>query len=152
MHSLITQHEESILTGLLDETFSAFSREITVWKEPIKIALSNPAITPNTTFGFGDDPVQIQYSYIPVSGNFPSVIRYKGFRNIGEAEVLQDTNTFNPIGEVTIKVRQDCFNYIESGKTSKFTFDARDWYFAGKYQTNPFLGSLYYIYQLKPLQ
>ena len=151
MSSLVTQAEQAILTGLLDATFQTFSnqRNVVVWKTPIQIPI---AVTqePSGVFGFGNDPIEQEYQYIPVSGVFPAVIRYMGYRHIGQTEVLQGTNSFIPVGEVKIKVRPDCYNFIESGTTDKISFDNKDWYFAGKPESYPFLGSQYWIYQLKP--
>lgn len=151
MSSLVSPNEQGILTGLLGQTFDTFSnnRSIVVWKAPIKIAIP-AAQEPQGVFGFGNAPAEQEVQYIPVSGVFPAVIRYLGYRHIGETEVFQDTNTLNPVGEVKIKVCPDCYAFIENGTTDKISFDNRDWYFAGKPQANPFLGSLYYFYQLKP--
>lgn len=149
--NLVSPTEQNILTGLFDSTFSTFSnnRTITVWKSPIKIAVPSSQ-QPSGIFGFGNAPEEQTYQYIPVSGVYPAVIRYLGYRHIGETEVFQDTNSLNPIGEVKIKVRPDCYAFIENGTTDKISFDNRDWYFAGKPQACPFLGSLYWMYQLKP--
>ena len=151
MSTLVTPYEQSILTGLFDEVFGTFSnqRNIVVWKSPIKVAISANQ-EPQGVFGFGNAPVEQEYQYIPISGVFPAVIRYLGYRHIGETEVIQGTNTFNPVGEVKIKVEPNCYQFIESGTTDKISFDNRDWYFAGKPQSNPFLGTQYYFYQLKP--
>lgn len=151
MSSLVTPFEESILTELFSETFSTFSnnRDIIVWKSPVKVPLPINQ-EPQGSFGFGNAPAEQEYQYIPVSGVYPAVIRYLGYRHIGETEVLNNTNALIPIGEVKIKVRPDCYAFIENGTTDKISFDNRDWYFAGKPQASPFLGSMYYFYQLKP--
>ena len=136
------------MAGLLDQTFQTFQRDIVIWKEPIKQPLPSSSLSQGG-FGFGDAPLENQYTYIPVSGVFPAVVRYASTRHIGEANNLQETNMFLPMYEVKIKVGVNCYNFIESGKTDKISFDNRDFYFAGKAQANPFLGTLYYIYQLK---
>lgn len=150
MPSLVSDSEKKILTGLFSDTFDTFSRNIVIWKEPIKQQLIT---TPNNPglFGFGDAQVESEYVYIPVSGIYPAVIRYVNtHRNISAAEVMDSTNTFLPIGELTIKVRPDCYAFIENGKTERFSFDNRDFFFAGKARAVPFLGSSFYMYQLKP--
>jgi hypothetical protein len=147
--SFVTANEQTILSGLLDNTFQTFQREIVIWKTPIKMPISTSQ-EPQGSFGFGGAPLEQQYEYIPVSGVFPAVVRYATSRHIGEAPVLQDTNSMIPIGEVRIKVRPDCYNFIEDGTTDKISFDNRDWYFVGKPQAVPFLGGLWYFFQLKP--
>jgi hypothetical protein len=150
MSSFISENERQVLTGLLDRTIETFQRNIVVWKEPIKTAIIPPSSTPQGGFGFGDGLVEQQYDYIPVSGVFPAVIRYVGMKHVGEATPLTNTNSFLPIGEVRIKVRQDCYQFIENGKTDKISFDDKDFFFVGKAQTASFLGNSYYQYQLKP--
>lgn len=149
MPSLVSNSEKQILTGLYRDTFDTFSRNIVVYKEPIKQELitgpSNPGL-----FGFGDGQVQKQYTYIPVSGVYPAIVRYISVQgNIAAAEVIEETNAFVPIGEVIIKVKPDCHQFIQDGKTEKFTFDDREFYFDGEAKAMPFLGALYYTYQLK---
>jgi YHS domain-containing protein len=54
-------------------------------------------------------------------------------------------------GEALIKVQPVCWDFIEnSGVTDQISFDGRNFYFASKYKAMPFLGALYYQYQLKP--
>lgn len=149
MSSLVSNSEKQILTGLYRDTFDTFSRDIVIYKEPIRQELitgpSNPQI-----FGFGDGQVQREYTYIPVSGVYPAIVRYVNVRgNISAAEILKETNAFIPIGDVIIKVKPDCYQFIEEGKTEKFVFDDREFYFDGKAKAMPFLGALYYTYQLK---
>lgn len=151
MAGLISSSEMQIVSGLYDDTFNTFQRNIVVYKEPIKNAIvsrTNPN-NPNL-FGFGDAQVETQYTYTPISGVFPAIVRYVSKNNIGKSEMMMDTNAFVPVGEVKIKVKPDCYNFIESGTTDKITFDNRDFYFVGKAQAMPFLGNLFYTYQLKP--
>jgi hypothetical protein len=151
MSTLVSPYEQSILTGLFGNTFDTFSnnRQIVVWKSPIKTVIPAPQ-QPQGVFGFGNAPEEQSYQYTPVSGVFPAVIRYWGLRHVGEADVLQETNAFLPVGPVKIKVRQDCYDFIQNGTTDKISFDGRDFYFEGIAEARPFLGSIYYIYQLKP--
>ena len=147
--SFVTANEQTILSGLLDNTFQTFQREIVIWKTPIKMPISTSQ-EPQGSFGFGGAPLEQEYQYIPVSGVFPAVVRYASTRHIGEAPVLQDTNTMIPIGEVKIKVRPDCYAFIENGTTDKISFDNRNWYFVGKPQIASFMGTIFVHYQLKP--
>jgi hypothetical protein len=152
MQSFVTPYEQSIISGLAETSFNTFSRPIVIWKKPIEVALSAPNVTYQGTYGFNEGPVAQNLTYIPVSGIFSAIVRYRSYRHIGEAEVLQDTNAFNVVGEVLIKVKKDCHDYIESGKTDKFDFDGRSFFFAGVQEAHPYMSSLFYLYQLKPLQ
>jgi hypothetical protein len=136
---------------LYDDTFNTFQRSIVVYKEPIKNAIVSRSDPNNPNlFGFGDAQVETQYTYTPISGVFPAIVRYVNTKSIGRSAVMMDTNSFVPLGEVKIKVKPDCYNFIESGVTDKITLDNRDFYFVGKPQAMPFLGNLFYAYQLKP--
>ena len=149
--SYVNSCEQAKLTGVYDRTFQTFARNIIVYKQPIEQKLITGPNNPGL-FGFGDGQVATQLTYTAVSGVYPAIVRYVNTkRNISAIEVIQESNTMSPIGEVTIKVRPDCWDFIEnSGVTDKFLFDGRDFYFASKYKAMPFLGALYYEYQLKP--
>jgi len=149
MSSLVTSTEQGILTGLFDNVFQTFTRNVVVWKTPIKVPI--PASQqPSGLFGFGNAPEEQQYQYTPVSGIYPAVIRYYERTKIGEADLLKETNVFIPEGAVRIKVRPDAQAFIESGITDKFSFDGRDFVFEGISEARIFLGSTYTMYQLKP--
>lgn len=151
MAGLLTDAERASLVTDLDSVFQTFSyqRTITVWKEPVQAPLT-AAQASNGLFGFGDGSVAPVLEYTPVSQTFEAVVRYASVKNIGQMRVIEETNTMIPVGEVKIKVTPECYAYIENGKTDKISFDNRDWYFVGKAQAMPFMGTLYYIYQLKP--
>lgn len=151
MAGFVSDSELDSLRSDLQKTFQTFNDtgNIVVWKEPILIQ-QNVQQTNNGQFGFNGADVSTEQQYIPVSGVFPATIRYASLKHVGQAAVLQDTNTMVPIGEVKIKVAPDCYAFIESGQTDKISFHGRDFYFAGKAQACSFLGTLYYMYQLKP--
>lgn len=149
MSGILTDSEKAGLATDLDSVFQTFVRDIVVWKEPIRTALP-PAQSNGGAFGFGGADVESNYIYTPVSGVFSAVVRYLSAKHVGQIAVMQDTNALIPIGEVKIKVTPECYAFVENGKTDKFSFDNRDWYFAGKPQATPFMGGLYYFYQLKP--
>jgi hypothetical protein len=151
MPGFVTDYQQQILTGLYDTTFQTFARNIVIYKQPIKQQIITVTNNPNN-FGFGDAPIENQYSFIPVSGVFLAVVRYPNRKKIGDTEVIQDTNTMAYVEEVRIKVRDDCYNFIESGQTDKFVFDNKDFYLNSKSEHFPFLGSSYYIYRLRAKQ
>lgn len=147
--ALLSLQEMANIQADLDNTFQTFVRDIVVWKEPIRTPLTSTQAA-GGTFGFGGADIPQEFSYTPVSGIFPAVVRYATPKDIGKSEVILDTNTMIPIGEVRIQVRPDAYAYISTGPTDKISFDNRDFTFVGKVQACPFLGSLYYMYQLQP--
>jgi len=150
MNNWISQTEREALSGDFQKVFNSFAREFTVFKVPIVQALVSPSLVPQGTFGFGAAPVQTQEIFIPVSSVFSGCIRYYGHKHLGQAALIQDTNTMTPVGQVQIQVTPEAHAYIESGQTDGFFFDSKMFYFVGKDQAYPFLGGLYYKYQLAP--
>jgi hypothetical protein len=149
MSGLISDAEMASLKTDLESAFQTFVRDIVVWKEPTLVRQPAPQAAEGS-YGFGGNDISAEQEYIPNSGVFSAIVRYTSTKKIGQAEVLQNTNTMIPVGEAKIKVTEACYNFIENGKTDKLSFDNRDWYFAGKAQAYPFMGTLYYMYQLKP--
>jgi hypothetical protein len=150
MSSLVSDAERDSLMEDLNNTFDTFKRDIVVWKEPQQVPVQN-SNTSGGVFGFGGSDVSQEFTYVPNSGVFQAVVRYASQKRVGQANVLQDTNVFIPVGEVKIKVTPECYDFIENGgKTDKISFDNRDWTFVGTSQAMPFMGTLYYMYQLKP--
>lgn len=151
MAGLMTATEQTNLAADMERVFQTFERptQIVVWKEPLKSVLS-PDASNSLPIGFGDTQADEQYTFTPQSGTFDAIVRYVGFRKIGELNTIADTTALIPTSDVRIKVRQACFDYIESGKTDKISFDNRDFYFNGKPEFRVFAGATYYIYQLKP--
>lgn len=149
--SYVNSTEQANLIQEYKRTFDTFSRPVVIWKAPLEVTLIENSTNPGL-IGFGDGQVAQQITYIPVSGIYNCVIRYVNTkRNIQAIETINETNTVTAIGEVMLKFEVDAYNFIEnSGQTDKFTFDNRDWYFASKARAMPFLGALYYQYQVKP--
>jgi len=144
---LVTDNEMQVLSGLFNNVFSAFSynRTITVHKEPLKTfsAVSNSNLG---VFGLGENQIAPLYNYAPVSKDFPAVIRYR--HNINDP-VKTELDVFYAKGGVSIQVQKDCYNYIQTDKTEKITFDDRSWFIFGETRSKKFLQNEYYIYYLQ---
>lgn len=145
MPSLISETEKAVLTGIFGDIFDTFQRSIVVYKEPIKTIVS---VTPsNFVYGFGDSQAEDTYTYTEVTGVYPAVVRY----GMQPQELTQndDIKAFISAGEVTIKVRQDCRDFINLGKTEKIVFDNRTFFLDSDEKKQTFLSSEFYIYKLK---
>ena len=151
MNGFVSSYEQNELIKDYQRTFDTFARPVIIWKQPIETSLitgpSNPGL-----FGMSDGQVASQITYTPVSGVYNAIIRYVlTKRNVQGIEVIDETNTFAPLGEVTLKFQNDAYLFIEnSGQTDQFEFDNRSWYFASKAKSMYFLGNLYWQYQVKP--
>lgn len=146
MASLITEQEKANLTGILGDVFDTFKRDIVVYKEPTKKVA---VIDDSFIFGYGESSNVVNYDYIVVSGTFDATIKYNP-----DQEVVQngDINAGLSEGTVRIKVKEDCKNFIEGGKTEKIVFDGASFNIASDYSVKNFLDSTFYTYYLERIK
>ncbi len=146
MASLISNSEKSVLTGIFDSIFDTFSRTIVVYKESTKIPIQvNPS---NFLYGFGENQGEDSFSFVEVTGVYPAVIRYK-HQNV---ELGREINVYIPIGEVSIKVRKDCRDFINNGKTDKIVFDDKTYILDSEEKKQNFLDSNFWVFNLKTIK
>lgn len=143
MPSLISSNEKSILTGIFNNIFETFARQVVVYKESLKTRIPNNSGA--FVFGFGDSQGEDSYVYTEVTGVYPAVIRYQDQNLIQNMDISQMISN----GEVTIKVKKDCRNFINGGKTEKIVFDERTFFIDGDERKQTFLDSEFYIFKLK---
>ena len=147
MASLISTSERTGITAAFTDIFDTFKREIVVHKEPIKVVVD---LNEDMFFGY-DLPTETKpsnYSYTPVSGSFDAMISWTPL----ESEPSPEINSSFPDGAVRIKVRQDAYSYIESGKTEKITFDSGNFNVKSEPAVARFLDSTFYVYYLQPIK
>jgi hypothetical protein len=143
MPSLISETEKNNLTGIFNDIFDTFKREIVIHKEPKKIISQ---VNTSSLFGYGDPASSINYSYTPVSGVFQATIRYNLDQ---ETERLADIPSQVSIGGVFIKVQEPARNYINKGKTERITFDNKSFKVVSEDANKSFLNSKFYVYKLE---
>ena len=143
MPSLISSTEKSVLTGIFGDIFDTFQRSITVYKEPKKVI---EEINLDGVFGYGESSQAANYTYVPVTGVYPAVVRYA---NDAEYKEVDDVTSNIPFGHATIKVKSDARDYIKNGKTEKITFDDKTFELASSDKVQRFLDSEYYIFLVK---
>lgn len=154
MASLLTSSQISSATGTMGDHFDTFSRSITVHKESKKEVNSTAEADVNLdfVFGYGEEQpeLQLNYTYTPVNSAFNALIRYGRDQ---EADILPDAGIRHPEGLVTIKVEQDCYDYIENnGKTEKITFDSKHWKIVSEARAKFYLTRPMYLYQLQEIR
>ena len=148
MPSLISPTERANLTGIFNDIFDTFQRSIAVFKEPIKV---QQAVNPTDfVYGFGDEQAANAYTYVEKSGVYPATIRYPGSANTNAFDTNKDANIKIPEGWVSIKVKKDCRDYINDGKTDKILVDNKTYYLDSDERKQAFLDSEFWIYVLKP--
>lgn len=157
---LITSTDVTTLTGqyslLFDTLTHNRTRTITVFKEPIKVLNTGIKETEANYVGYEDQQYNTNindannyYSYTPVSGVFPAIIRYGGRQSIdflGESKNLVD----NSEGKIKIKVETDCYNYIMNGKTENIKVDDLTCNISSNPSVQDYLGLKYYNFYLSP--
>ena len=117
MPSLISETEKNNLTGIFNDIFDTFKREIVVHKEPKRVV---GTINTASLFGYGDPADSVNYTYIPQSGVYSATVRY----NLDQTQdTLGDIPSYVSEGGVFIKVQKPAKDYINKGKTEKITFD-----------------------------
>ncbi len=143
MPSLISETEKNNLTGIFNDIFDTFKREIVIHKEPKKIISQ---VNTSSLFGYGDPASSINYSYTPVSGIFQATVRYNLEQ---ETERLADIPSQVSVGGVFIKVQEPARNYINKGKTERVTFDNKSFKVVSEDANKSFLNSKFYVYKLE---
>ncbi len=140
MASLISSGEKAALSGTFEDIFDTFKRDIVIYKEPIKTLSS---INESAIFGYGDASNQTNYTYTAASGVYPAIITYSD-----EQAETYNSNLSAGIskGDVRIKVKKDCRDFIEGGKTEKITFDDKTWNVTSEDSVRRFLDSEFLVY------
>ena len=101
----------------------------------------------NSMFGYGPNQPHNNFTYTEVKQEFPAIIRHLK----EQTNELLEVDVRHPEAEVSIKVRQDARDYIENGRTDKFTFDDASWTIVSGPKKKLFLTLPFYYYELKKI-
>jgi hypothetical protein len=143
MSTLISDTEKNNLTGIFNDIFDTFKRQIVVHKEPKRVVSQ---VNTASLFGYGDPASSINYTYVPVSGVFDATIKY----NLDQDEQrLGDIPDDVAVGGVFIKVKEIARDYINKGKTEKITFDNKSFKVTSLDANRSFLNSKFFVYKLE---
>jgi hypothetical protein len=147
MAGVLTDTQLSMLSGDFDTVFNTLSngRTVVVVKDPIQTPISNP-VTSNNLFGFGSQQTNPIFNLTPVTGVFPAMIMYGTFH---PSPLNPEINVRIYAGPVTIKVQQNCKDFIDNGNTQHILADGKAFYIDGEARRQLFLNSSYYLYTLK---
>ncbi len=132
MASLITSGEAANLTGIFNDVFDTFSRDIVIHKEPTRtITVSNDPYS----YGYTETSNQVNYAYTPVSGIYAAAVKYAGDSSLGDS--------------VRIKVKKSASDFIRAGLTEKITVDNKDYNVISYERPKNFLNSEFFIFYLE---
>lgn len=149
MASLISDTERADILAVFSGSFDTWSRNIVVYKEPLK-TLVQPQPT-DGAFGFGEEQQSATYTYTPRSGVYPAVIRYSDIEKSIAKNSLLSPEILARIysGPVSIKVKRDCRDFINDGPTERIVIDGQPFLMDGDERLQTYQGSEYYVYQLR---
>jgi hypothetical protein len=130
MPSLISSTENTLITGIFSDIFDTRAKSIVIYKEPIKTTTSfNPS---NLVYGFGESQQDDAFTYTQVTGVYPAVVIVGNIKHPKNIEDNSELWSRLSQGEYSIKVKKDCRDYINNGKTEKITFDDKTCYLDGE--------------------
>tara|TARA_R100000995_G_scaffold80657_1_gene52643 strand:+ start:31 stop:474 length:444 start_codon:yes stop_codon:yes gene_type:complete len=144
MASLLTSNDISGFTGVLEDHFDTFSKNITIHKEPIKEISS---VSATNYVGYNDSSNTSNFTLIPVSGIYPAIVNYF---NDQESEAIPELGGISVgKGVVRIKVKDDAKDFIKKGKTERIDIDEDSFNTITDEKVQNYLGSKYYVYYLE---
>lgn len=143
--NLVTGNLAYYFTGALRDHFDTFSnwRSVIVNKEPIKLINT----TENSLMGYNNSSVE-NYTLIPVSGVFPCVI-VNALKDNERDLINTQVKTRGAANESKIKVKEDCKNFILSGKTLNIIVDENVYNITSNFEVQNYLGLKYYYFNLQ---
>ena len=150
MASLISDTEKANLTGIFDDIFDTFKRDIVIHKKPQKVIPSGAVIDTAFIFGYEANTWSEEYQYTYESGHFTAVIKYDtSLDNLDYGDIGVD----QPVLAGSIKVRGDAQQYVEEGRpVERVTVDGKDFKVLGQARLQAFLGSSFYIFRIQALK
>lgn len=154
MSSLLSASETSGILSVFESSFDTWSRNITIFKEPLKTAVSPAPSTQDNPFGFEEHQQDELYTYTAVSGIYPAVIRYSDIEgNLSEKAPLLPEPLFHVYaGTINIKVRKDCRDFLNEGTTDRILVDGRTYLPESDERKQTFCNSEYYVFTLRKTQ
>ncbi len=144
MASLVSNANKVYLTGALSSHFDTFSRNIIVFKEPKKTVTN--INTANVIPGYENSSNIANITYVIVSGTYPAQITYL---NQQKGHTLEETKTFLEDDKIRIKVKEDCKEYINKGKTENIVVDGNTFNLKSSEAEANYLGLKFYTYILE---
>jgi hypothetical protein len=145
MASLLTDAQRLSFGSNYNDLFDTLSRDIVVYKEPIKNITS---VNETPVFGYPTDQLPDSVTYTPVSGVYKARIFYG---SPDEDIVSLNSEIKNPNTTARIRVRLETKDYIENGKTERITFDNKSWNVQYGFVVKRYIDEPYYEYMMKEI-
>lgn len=144
MASLLTDAEKATFKSGLDDLFDTFKQNIVVYKEA-QIELID--VNQPRMFGYGERVDISNIDYAPVTGVFPALVN---FGKKQDNPQLQDLANRVPEGQVSIKVKSDCRDFIDgNGRTIGIVINDLMFSLVSSQSQRRFITPDYFIYILE---
>ena len=144
MANLLSSEDITSFTGALGDHFDTFNRDVVVFKEPRQIVNSGPF--DSVLAGYEGSSIENKITYVPVSGVFPAMITYEDEQ---DSEFLTELTSRVAKGELKIKVKEDCRDFILNGKTEYIQVDNKSFNTVSEDKVQHYLGLKFYIFYLE---
>jgi len=154
MAGFVSDSEKAGVVAVFSGSFDTWSRNIIIFKEPLKTAIPIPPSQDNNLFGFEDQQQDPIYTYTLKSGIYPAIIKYMDIEsNLSMSAPLLPEPLFHVYaGHISIKVKRDCRDYLNDGPTDRIIVDNRTYLQESDERKQTYMGSEYYIFTLRKTQ
>lgn len=144
MASLLTSGQKALFKKGLDDLFDTFKQEIVVYKEA-KIDLID--INQPRMFGYNERVDLSNLNFLPVTGVYEALINYDKNQ---KQDKLNEVGNFIPKGDVSIKVKQNAYDFIENnGPTTNISINDTLYKIVSSESFRRFITPDYYTYYLE---
>jgi hypothetical protein len=145
MASLLTDAQRVSFGSNYNDLFDTLSRDIVIYKEPIKNITS---VNQTPIFGYPGDQLPESVTYTPVFETFKARIFYG---SPDEDIISLNSEIKNPNTSARIRVKETAKNYIENGKTEKIMFDNKSWNVNYGFVVKRYIDENFYEYMMKEI-
>lgn len=142
MSNLLSNNDIINLTGAYYSHFLTFAQNITVNKEPLKQLINLNQTDEYNSYQNNSSSLQ-NVTYIPQSGIYPAQVSQIA-KN--DAITYSEINTMEGKEYYRIKVLNDCYNFIEFGKTENIQYNGQTLNIVSAVSEQNFQGLKFYIY------
>jgi len=123
--SFISDTEKNELKSVYETFFDTFKESITIHKSG-KVNVVDVNLT--QLFGYDEPAAETNYTYNLESQTFSALIIHpRGEGKVAELGLLRDVVATIPEGQVIIKVKEDCKNYLKTGTIERVDVQSKSY-------------------------
>ena len=143
MSSLISSSDKESFQNSYLDFFDTFKENIVIYKTPKKTFVNTAS---PSAYGYGEKSNVNNFTLTPVSGVYPAIVTYADEQKI---ERLSDANEILQEGQVSIDIKKDAKDFIESGVTTLIDINGSKFVLWSSARKKNFLDLEMYSYKLK---